>query len=65
MDQLHRLGNRELICLLFFICNYVVSVGEVSSFSGWFGWAPGGGGTLIFSGYIGSVPASPAYPKNT
>ena len=26
MDQLPRLGKRELICLLVFICNYVVSV---------------------------------------
>ena len=33
MDQLPRLGNRELIYLLLFTCtrNYVVSVGEVSS----------------------------------
>ena len=26
MDQLPRLGTRELICLLLFTCNYVVSV---------------------------------------
>ena len=26
MDQLPRLGKRELICLLIFTCNYVVSV---------------------------------------
>ena len=26
MDQLPRLGERELICLLLFTCNYVVSV---------------------------------------
>ena len=26
MDQLPRLGKRELICLLLFHCNYVVSV---------------------------------------
>ena len=26
MDQLPRLGKRELVCLLFFTCNYVVSV---------------------------------------
>ena len=26
MDQLPRFGKRELICLLLFICNYVVSV---------------------------------------
>ena len=31
MDKLPRLGKRELICLLLFTCNYVVSVGEVSS----------------------------------
>ena len=34
MDQLPRLGKRELICLLLFTCNDVVSVGEVSSSSG-------------------------------
>ena len=39
MDQLPLLGKRDLICLLLFTCNYVVSVGEVSSFSGCFGWA--------------------------
>ena len=26
MDQLPQLGKRELICLLLFTCNYVVSV---------------------------------------
>ena len=26
MDQLPRVGKRELICLLLFTCNYVVSV---------------------------------------
>ena len=26
MDQIPRLGKRELICLLLFTCNYVVSV---------------------------------------
>ena len=39
MDQLPHLGKRELICLLLFTCNYVVSVGEVSSSSGCLGWA--------------------------
>ena len=39
MDQLPRLGKRELICLLLVTCNYVVSVGEVSSSSGCLGWA--------------------------
>ena len=28
MDHLPRLGKRELICLLLFTCNYVVSVLE-------------------------------------
>ena len=45
MDQLPRLGKRELICLLLFTCNYVVSVGEVSSSFGYLGWA-----TLFNSG---------------
>ena len=39
MDQLPRLGKRELICLLLFTRYYVVSVGEVSSSSGCLGWA--------------------------
>ena len=39
VDQLSRLGKRELICLLLFTCNYVVSVGEVSSSCGCLGWA--------------------------
>ena len=39
VDQLPRLGKREIICLLLFTCNYVVSVGEVSSSSGCLGWA--------------------------
>ena len=39
VDQLPRLGKRELICLLLFTCNYVVSVEEVSSSSGCLGWA--------------------------
>ena len=42
VDQLFRLVKRELICLLVFTCNYVVSVGEVSSSFGCFGcleWA--------------------------
>ena len=45
MDQLPRLGKRELICLLLFTCNYLVSVGEVSSSSGCLGWA-----TLFYCG---------------
>ena len=39
MDQLPPFGKRALIRLLLFTCNYVVSVGEVSSSSGCFGWA--------------------------
>ena len=39
VDQLPRLGKRELICLLLFTCTYVVSVGEVFSSSGCLGWA--------------------------
>ena len=39
VDQLPRLGKRELICLLLFTFNYVVSVGEGSSSSGCLGWA--------------------------
>ena len=45
MDQLPGLGKRELICLLLFTCNYLVSVGEVSSTSGCLGWA-----TLFYCG---------------
>ena len=37
--------ERELIYLLLFTCNYVVSVGEVSSSSGCLGWA-----TLFYCG---------------
>ena len=32
MDQLPRLGKRELVCLLLFTCNYVVSVWRGFSF---------------------------------
>ena len=45
MDQVPRLGKRELVCPLLFTCNYVVSVGEVSTSSGCFGWA-----TLFYCG---------------
>ena len=45
MDHLLRLGKRELICLLLFACNYLVSVGEVSSSSVCLGWA-----TLFYCG---------------
>ena len=37
--------ERELIYLLLLTCNYVVSVGEVSSSSGCLGWA-----TLFYCG---------------
>ena len=47
VDHLPRLGKRELICLLLFSCNYVVSVGEVSSSSGCLGWA-----TLFYCGTL-------------
>ena len=39
VDQLPRLGKRELNCLVLFTCNYVVSVGEVSSSSGCLEWS--------------------------
>ena len=45
VDQLPRLRKRELVCLLLFTCNYVVSFGEVSSSSGCLGWA-----TLFYCG---------------
>ena len=44
-DQLPWLGKRELICLLLFTCNYVVSVRRGSSSSGCLGWA-----TLYYCG---------------
>ena len=47
VDQLPRLGKRKLICLLLFTCNYVVSVGEVSSSSGCLGWT-----TLFYCGTL-------------
>ena len=47
MDQLPLLGKRELICLLLYTCNYVVSVGEVSFSSGCLGWA-----TLFYCGTL-------------
>ena len=53
MDQLPRVGNRELIYLLLFTCNYVVSVGKVSSSSGCLGWA-----TLFYCGTPCALPYS-------
>ena len=53
MDQLPRLGKRELICLLLFTCNSVIMwflLGEVSSSSGCLGWA-----TLFYCGTM-SLP---------
>ena len=44
VNQLPRLGKRELTYLLFFTCN-VVSVGGVSSSSGRLGWT-----TLLYYG---------------
>ena len=38
MDQLPRLGKRELICLLSFTCNYVVSVLRRGFLSLWMLW---------------------------
>ena len=35
VDQLPRLGNRELLCLLSFTYNYVVSVSSSSVCLGW------------------------------
>ena len=32
VDQLPRLGKRELVCLLLFTCNYVVSVSLLERF---------------------------------
>ena len=34
VDQLPRLGKRELICLLLFTCNYVVSVCPLCAWDG-------------------------------
>ena len=45
MDQFPRLGERELIYLLLFTRDYVVSVGEVFYSSGCLGWA-----TLFYCG---------------
>ena len=43
MDRLPRLGKRELICLLFFTCNYVVSVWRGFLFL----WVPGMGYVIL------------------
>ena len=45
VDQFPPLGKRELMYLLLFTRNYVVSVGEVCSSSGCLGWA-----TLFYCG---------------
>ena len=39
MDQLPRLGKRELISLMLFACNYVVSVRRGFLLPGCLGWA--------------------------
>ena len=44
MDQLPRLGKRELICLLLFPCNYVVSVRRGFLFL----WVLGMGYVILF-----------------
>ena len=44
MDQLPRLGKRELICLLLFTCNYVVSVRRGFLFL----WVLGMGCVILF-----------------
>ena len=44
MDQLPRLGKRELICLLLFTCNYVVSVWRRFLFL----WVLGMGYVILF-----------------
>ena len=44
MDQLPRLGKRELICLLWFTCNYVVSVWRGFLFL----WVLGMGYVILF-----------------
>ena len=43
MDRLPRLGKRELICLLLFTCNYVVSVWRGFLFL----WVPGMGYVIL------------------
>ena len=45
VDQYPRLGKRELIYLLLFTRNFVVSLGGVCSSSGWLGLA-----TLFYCG---------------
>ena len=49
MDQLPRLGKRELICLLLFTCNYVVSVWRGFLFL----WVLGMGYVILFWHYLG------------
>ena len=43
VDQLPRLGKRDLICLLLFTCNYVVSVWRGFLFL----WVPGMGYVIL------------------
>ena len=59
MDQLPRLGKRELICLLLFTCNYVVSVWSGFLFLWVLGmgyvillWHYEGGGGVIYNGNV-------------
>ena len=52
MDQLPRLGKRELICLLLFTCNYVVSVWRGFLFL----WVPGMGYVIFLLWHSVSLP---------
>ena len=51
VDQLPRLGKRELICLLLLTCNYVVSVWRGFLFF----WVLGMGNVILFWHYL-SLP---------
>ena len=53
VDQLPRLGKRELICLLLFTCNYVVSVRRGFLFL----WVLGMGCGIL----IVALPITPTY----
>ena len=63
MDQFPRLGKRELICLLLFTCNYVVSVWRGFLFL----WVLGMGYVILlwhslslsYNYFVGDVKANP------
>ena len=68
MDQLPRLGKRELICLLSFTCNYVVFVWRGFLFL----WVLGMGYVILLwhslslpYNYFEPTPTSTAAPSNT